>query len=314
MLFLTVFLMQTVVAKPVDHIVAIVNDQIITNSDAEGFKKNLTGGGMVDDALLQMADPKKIASDREALLNFMIDEKILDSEVKKKNLEVTIERVESEIRDLMTKRGINRDQLKEVLKGRGVTMAQYQDYIKTSLERHALIEKEVSSKIRISDEDVASYYMAKKGTDKNQVFEYTIAHIVLAPHKGREDYAPKKAQEAYEKLQAGEAFDTVAEQYSEDPNFSKGGILGTFNSGEMLPEIESAVKRLQPGEYSPVVKTKTGYNIFKVVKRTLISDPKLEAEKEDLRNALFAEAFKKQFKAWLNERREEAFIKINGWS
>src|ERR1700735_1232987 len=101
-------------AKTVDHIVAIVNDQIITLSDAEGFKKNLTGGGMVDDALLQMTDPKKVASDRDALLDFMIDEKLLDSEVKKKGLEVTIERVEQEIRDLMTKRGINRDQLKEV--------------------------------------------------------------------------------------------------------------------------------------------------------------------------------------------------------
>ena len=82
----------------------------------------------------------------------------------------------------------------------------------------------------------------------------------------------------------------------------------------MQAEIENAVQNCKPGEISKVVKTKTGYNIFKVVKKTLISDPKMESEKEEIRNNLFGEAFKKQFRAWLLEKREEAFIKINGWT
>jgi peptidyl-prolyl cis-trans isomerase SurA len=302
-------------ARSVDHIVAIVNDQIITTTDAESFKKNLNSGGMVDDALLQMADPKKMATDREALLEFMIDEKLLDSDVKHKGLEVTVERVEAEIHDLMQKRGINRDQLKEVLKGRGVTMAQYQDYIKTSLERHSLIEKEISAKIRISDEDISSYYLSKKGGDsKNQIYEYTLAHILLPLKKGQEQKAMLKANEALEKLKSGQSFEKIAEQYSEDPNFTKGGALGTFTSGELQPEVEIVVTKLWPGEHSKVIKTKTGLNIFKVLKRSLISDPKLEAQKEEIRGALFAEAFKKQFRSWLTERRQEAFVKINGWT
>src|SRR3954471_7305494 len=91
--------------KLVDKIVAIVNDQIVTITDADEFRKSLSTGGMVDDALIQMVEPKKLIADREALLNFLVDEKVLDSEVKKKNLEVTVERVEQEIRDLMKKRG-----------------------------------------------------------------------------------------------------------------------------------------------------------------------------------------------------------------
>jgi peptidyl-prolyl cis-trans isomerase SurA len=300
--------------KAVDKIVAVVNDQIITTSDADTFKKSLSSGGMQDDALIQMVDPKKLLSDRDALLNYLIDEKVLDSEVKKKNLEVTVERVEQEIRDILKKRNVTRPQLTQVLAERGVSMSQYQDYIKTSLERHALIEKEVSSKIRISDEDIASYFTAKKGETKNQTYEYTIAHIVIVPKKGKEDAARKKASAAYDKLKAGQAFEEVAEQFSEDPNFSKGGLLGTFASGEMKPDVENAVKRLQTGDFSPVVHSKTAYNIFKVVKKTLISDPKMEAEKDNIRNALFGEAFKKQFRAWLNERRDESFVKINGWT
>lgn len=301
-------------AKVVDKIVAIVNDQIVTESDAEAFKKSLSNGGMMDDALMSMVDPKKLLNDRDALLNYLIDEKVLDSEVKKKNLEVTVERVEQEIRDIMKKRGVNRDQLREVLQQRGISMSQYQDYIKTSLERHALIDKEVSSKIRISDEDVASYFTAQKGSSKNQSYEYTVAHILVIPKKGKEEAAKTKANAAYERLKAGESFETIAEQYSEDPNFSKGGLLGTFATGEMRGDIEGAVKRLQAGEFSPVVKTKSGFTIFKVLKRTLVADPKMEAQKSEIQATLFGDAFKKQFKAWLQERREEAFVKINGWS
>jgi peptidyl-prolyl cis-trans isomerase SurA len=301
-------------AKVVDKIVAIVNDQIISESDAETFKKSLSNGGMQDDALIQMVDPKKLLADRNALLNYLIDEKVLDSEVKKKNLEVTVERVEQEIRDILKKRNVTRPQLAQVLAERGVSMSQYQDYIKTSLERHALIEKEVSSKIRITDDDIASYFAAKKSGSKNQVYEYTIAHIVILPKKGKEEAARHKANAAYAKLKSGQAFESVADQFSEDPNFTKGGLLGTFTSGEMKPDIENAVKRLQAGEFSPVVHSKNGYNIFKVIKRTLVADPKMEAEKDNIRNALFADAFKKQFRAWLNERREDAFVKINGWS
>lgn len=301
-------------AKVVDKIVAIVNDQIVTESDAETFKKSLSSGGMQDDALIQMVDPKKLLSDRDALLNYLIDEKVLDSEVKKKNLEVTVERVEQEVRDILKKRNVTRQQLAQVLSERGVSMSQYQDYIKTSLERHALIEKEVSSKIRISDEDIATYFSAKKADSKNQIYEYTIAHVLIIPKKGREEDARKKANAAYDKLKAGQSFEIIAEQYSEDPNFSKGGLLGTFTTGEMKADIETAVKRLQTGEFSPVVHSKNGYNIFKVVKRTLVADPKMEAEKDNIRNALFGDAFKKQFRAWLNERRDEAFVKINGWS
>ena len=156
--------------------------------------------------------------------------------------------------------------------------------------------------------------MAKKGVSKDQAFEYSLSHILVIPRKGKEDQAKAKALEAYEKLKAGQSFDEVVEHYSEDPNYSRGGTLGNFTSGEMQKDVESVVKNLSAGEFSPVVKTKTGYNIFKVVKKTLVSDPKLEAAKEQIRGSLFNEAFKKQFKAWLEERKEDAFVKINGWA
>lgn len=300
-------------AKPVDKIVAIVNDQIISSSDVEKFRKKLSSGGLVDDALMKVNSSDALLKDRNSLLNHLIDEKLIDTEVKRKGFEVTIERVEQEIRNIAKGNNISRTQLQDALKAKGVTVSQYQDFIKTSLERQGLIEKEVTNKIRISDEDIASFYLAKKGPSGAQTFEFTLAHILFSSKTGGDEGALKRAQGVEEKLKSGQSFDKLAEQFSEDPNFTKGGLLGTFKAGEMAKEFEEAVKKLSPGEVSPIVKTPIGYHLIKITKRTLISDPKLDEQREDIRRQLYADAFKRQFRLWLNQRRDESFIKINGF-
>jgi peptidyl-prolyl cis-trans isomerase SurA len=300
-------------AKVVDKIVAIVNDQIITLSDTEKFQARLKNAGLVDEVLMMLGNPQTLQKDRNALLNEMIDEKVIDSEVKRKNMEVTIERVEEEIRNIARDNQISRNQLKEALAKQGVTMSQYQDFIKTSLERRSLIEREVKSKIRISDEDISSYYLSKKGPSGAQIFEYSLAHILFSPKNGGEDAALQRAKSVEEKLRQGQSFEKLAEQYSEDANFSKGGEMGTFRAGEMTKEIENAVKKTGPNETTPIVKTAQGYHIIKILKRRLISDPKLEEEREALFRELSRDAFKRQFRLWLDQRRDEAFIRINGF-
>jgi peptidyl-prolyl cis-trans isomerase SurA len=103
----------------------------------------------------------------------------------------------------------------------------------------------------------------------------------------------------------------VAEQYSEDPNFSSGGLLGTFKSGEFMKEMEDAISDLNASQFSEVIKTKQGFHIVKILKKTVINDPLFEKEKEKIKNDLFELAFKKQFKLWIQSKREESYIQIN---
>src|ERR1044072_9012536 len=181
-------------AKLVDKVVAIVNDTPVTLSDVDKFRKKLSTGGLVDDNLLKASDTQQLQKDRNALLNYIIDEKLIDTEVKHRNMEVTIERVEQQIRDIAQGNGISRQQLQTALQAKGVSMSQYQDFIKTSLERQSLIEREVTSRIRISDEDVSSYYLAKKGPSAAQIFEYTLSHILFSPKSGGEEAALGRAK------------------------------------------------------------------------------------------------------------------------
>ncbi len=298
-------------AELVEKIVAVVNDEIITLSDLTKYKSRIGKGVLFDDLLTQGQDVKAIVADQKKLISLLIDEKILDGEIKKQGLAITIERVEKEIRNVSKNNNMSRAQLKDVLKGQGVDFSDYQNVIKSRLERQSLIEKNVTSKIQISDEEVASYRGEGATSSSGRLNEYTISHILIKISKGGEASAKKRAQEVLEKLKKGASFQKVAEDSSEDPNFSKGGLLGTFRDGELLKEFDKPVKALNVGAYSDVVKTKLGFHVLMLNDKKTIQNPVAEKEKEKIRSLLSQRAFQKQFRIWLDQRRQEAFVRIN---
>jgi peptidyl-prolyl cis-trans isomerase SurA len=299
-------------AEMVDRIVAIVNNEIVTESDLRAFSKKLDQSGMVDDLLLFGQKPQSLKGSKPDQLKYLINERLLESEIKRLNLAVTVEKVEQEIRDIAKRNKVSRAELLDALKGQGIVISDYQDFIKNRIERQSLIEQEVSSKIRVSDEDVLAQYQRSHPASGSGTFEYTLAHILINPKKNGPEKAQERAELAFKKLSSGETFDTVAEQFSEDPNFTTGGLLGTFRAGEFSHELEAAVQNLDVGQTSAIVKSRGGaLHILKVLGKKVISDPAFEKEKERVRSELFEVAFQKNFKTWLDMKKEDSFIRIN---
>lgn len=298
-------------AEVVDRIVAVVNNEIVTLSELKDFSKKVSKNGMIDDLLLFGQRVDSLKGNETAQLNYLINEKILDSEIKRLNLSVTIERVEQEIRDIAKKNGVSRTELMSAIKAQGMNASDYQAFIKTRIERQSLIEQEITSKIRVSDEDVMAQYSRMNPNADAGIYEYSLAHILFNPRKGGAEAALERARAALGKIRSGTAFEVVAEQTSEDPHFSTGGVLGTFKAGEFNSEMEKAVQGLGAGDVSEVVQTKGGFHIIKVLSKKIITDPRFEREKEKIRAQLFEKSFQKHFKNWIEEKREDSFIRIN---
>jgi peptidyl-prolyl cis-trans isomerase SurA len=129
--------------------------------------------------------------------------------------------------------------------------------------------------------------------------------------KGGEGAARERAALALKRLREGVSFDKLASEMSEDPGFEPGGLLGTFKTGELQKDLESAVQKLGAGEFSGVLPTRGGYHIVKVVKKKLIADPRTEKERERIRAELYEKAYKKQLQSWLEQLRQDAFIRVN---
>lgn len=299
-------------AETVDRIVAIVNTEVITDSDQRSFSKKLKQNSMIDELLLFGKPAESIKNDSKEQLNYLINERILASEIKRLNLSVTIERVEQEIRDIAKRNGVSRSDLLGAIRNQGLTVSEYQDFIKTRVERQSLIESEITSKIRVSDEDILAAFARTNPKSEAGIYEYTLANIFFSPKKaGGSGSAKERAERVLSKIRGGENYESLAEQNSEDPNFTSGGLLGTFKAGELNKEMEAAVKNLSAGEVSDVVTTKSGVYILKVLGKKVIADPRLDKEKERIRSELFDKAFQKHFKAWLEQKRDESFVRIN---
>jgi peptidyl-prolyl cis-trans isomerase SurA len=299
-------------AEVVERIVAIVNDEIITQSDLNKYSDRLKTGGLTDDMLIPDEQTRDaLLKDRTKLLQKMIEEKVVDSEVKKQNMSVPIERVEQEIRNIAKRNNVSREELKAALQERGVSFSQYQDFIKTGLERQGLIEKSVTSRIKISEDDVLSLYQQTHSEGADQAYEYTISHILFVNEKGGTAAAKARAEKALVKLRAGDGFEKLAGETSEDPAYEQGGLLGVFKSGELQKELENVIQKLNAGEFSGVLPTRGGFHIVKLNKKRFIADPATEKEREKIRASLYEKAYKRQFQSWLEQLRQDAFVRIN---
>lgn len=300
-IILVIFFSLATFAETVEKIVAIVNDEIITLTDIKKYESRLKAKMQMDELVSQGASPKELLSDRKKLVGVLVDEKILDSEVKKQNLSVTVERVEKEIRNISKSNKMTRAQLKAALQNQGIDFAEYQNMIKTRLERQSLIEKNLTANIRVSDEEVRGHLGSQ--SSPNEIAEYSISHILVKEKR--------RAESILKNLRAGKSFEELASDNSEDPNFQPGGKLGDLRQGEMLKEIEVAVKKMGVGETSGLVKTKLGYHILKLTNKKVISNPVAQEQIEKTRGMLSQKAFQRQFRIWLDQRKQEAFIRTN---
>ena len=124
-----------------------------------------------------------------------------------------------------------------------------------------------------------------KATDA-EVNAYLANHPELDTDKKKRE----QAEEVLKRLRAGEDFATLAKQFSSDPSKDKGGDLGWFGRGQMVPEFEKAAYALKPGEISDVVQSQFGYHIIKLEERkTETKDGKSE-EKLHARHILIGDA------------------------
>ncbi len=136
------------------------------------------------------------------------------------------------------------------------------------LRKEILISRyfEAYLKDSVTDESISNYY--NTNIDKYEEKKVQVAHILLRLNRNMDETQRRvkltTAQEAYSKVQAGMDFSEAADKYSEDGvSANKGGDLGWFGTGKMVPKFEDAVKKMRKGSISSLVSTQFGFHIIK---------------------------------------------------
>jgi foldase protein PrsA len=153
------------------------------------------------------------------------------------------------------------DQFESLLKQSGMTKDSFKDQIRASLA----LKKAVAASL--TDKELKEHYKP----------EIRASHILV-----KDEATAKKVKDL---LNQGQSFEELAKQYSEDTGSKdKGGDLGYFGPGKMVPEFEQAAYKLKKGEISDPVKSQYGYHIIKVtdIKELKPFDQEKEKIKEQL--------------------------------
>jgi peptidyl-prolyl cis-trans isomerase SurA len=302
----------TAAGEVVDRIVAVVNDDVLTLVELDQalrpYRNKLDTMGYPPDKEHQM-----LFKVREDILDQLINEKLTDQEIRKADISVSDQEVDSAIERLKAARFLTEEDLQAALARDGMSLDDYRRRVREQLLRTKLVNRQIKSKIVITKEDVKAYYEQHRDQFGGQR-KYHLRNIIMQvpPPAGEEErQAVLRAMSAvHAKLKAGESFAALARQYSQSPMAGEGGDLGVFGLSDLSPQIQAAVQNLKPGEFSQILDTEYGFQIFEVKEILEGGGKPLEAVTAEIESRLFDEVVNQKFTEWLRELRQRAHIKI----
>ncbi len=305
----------TATATVVDRVVAVVNDQVITLSELKAVAapylaqiKARNGGAQLD----SQQENQLLAQ----VLPQLIDQRLVEEEVKRLHLEASDETVDAALERISAQNGMTRKMLAAELARQGLDMNKYRREIKNQIERSRIIQSQVKGKIAITDEQIDNYlkeHPVGQSSGKGPI--YALEHICVTPSDMQDPEARRrassKAAEALKAIEGGMSFEEAAARFSDVPSAQDGGMLGSFTLEEMAPFMKNAIMGLKAGEHTKVVETPVGYQIFKV--KEIVEQGKgstSAALREEIRQKLYKNEIDQRFEEWLRKLRSKSTIRI----
>ena len=253
-------------AEPVeaDSIVAVVGDEVITLYDLRT---------RLDSALKQLKKqgtplPPQDLLERQ-LLERMIMDRVQIQFARETGLKVDDAQLEQAIGRVAVNNKMTPQQFRLALEKDGINYAVFREEIRGEMTMVRLREREVESKIVISDGEVDMYLANQTSIGGGE--EYELAHILLrAPESASPEQLQKlrqRGEQALKRAKAGENFAALTATFSDAPDALQGGSLG-WRPLDRLPQLyaETAV-RMQPGEVSDLLRSSAGFHIVKLLGR-----------------------------------------------
>ncbi len=247
--------------KAGSDVMAKVNGRKILRSEVDKYYANQTAGSP------QQPSEEQSTSLKLSILKELIDNEILMQRAEKLGLLATNDEVDQKLNEI--KAPYTQEAFDQRLKERKITLDDFKRDLRRSITIDKVLNREITSKIVISDGDITAYYNAHKAEFNLIEPQYHLAHFFVSTMPNpqvrnlkndkaqNETEARKKIQMIMNRLDSGEDFATVAMNYSEDPESAgNGGDLGFTPQSALAktdPATRDAVTKLKPGQYSNVI-------------------------------------------------------------
>ncbi|KAB2312511.1 molecular chaperone SurA [Betaproteobacteria bacterium SCN2] len=245
----------------VDQIAAVVNDEVITRSELE--QRYQTAMQQLRRQNIQMPPRNLLLAQT---LERMITERALLQHAKSTGIRVDPLQIDRAIQRIASQNGMNVDELRAALARDGISFERFRENIVNEILVTRARERQVESKLNVSDAEIDSYLQTQSSLDQGD--EFNISHILVAvpenasPEQIQERRA--RAQNIIDELNKGADFAQLSATYSDAPNALDGGGLGWRNAGQIPELFMNALRGMQAGAVSEPVKSPNGFHILRL--------------------------------------------------
>jgi peptidyl-prolyl cis-trans isomerase SurA len=255
----------------VDRVVAVVNDEAITQYELDDAKR------IVLQQLKQqnVQPPAQDVLDKQVLERMMTERSLLQF-AKENGVKVDDTMIERAILRIAQENKLSAEDFRKALAKENIDYPRYREDVRHELTVQRLREREVDSKITVSDAEVDQYLATLKSQSTGEA-EYKLAHIlVMVPEQASAeqiDAKKRRAEDALRALKSGADFAQVAAGFSDASDALGGGNLG-WRSGARLPTVfADEVRAMEVGRTSGITRSAAGFHIVKLLEKRSHNEP-----------------------------------------
>ncbi len=250
---------------PVDRIVAVVNDEVITHNDLSERVSLVMRQLQRQGGQLPSADTLT-----RQILDRMVNDLVQVQLAKETGIKVDDPTLDRTIERIAQENNLSVTAFRGALERDGIRFPRFREDIRSEILLARLREREIDNSIVVTDAEVETE-LAREAREASGDSEYNLAHVlvVVAPQSTPQqiEQRRRRALAALSELRRGTNFAQVAATYSDAPDALQGGNLGWRVTGRLPQVFLGAITRLQPGEVSDIIRSANGFHIVKLLEK-----------------------------------------------
>ncbi len=293
--------MGTAQAAQTETIAAVVNDDAITQSDVEErLRLVMVSSGMPNsDDIRARLTPQ--------IINMLVDENLMLQEAARLKINVTPNDIEKGFAAIAQQNGIELEKFRAIMKQQNVPKRAMEYQIRAQMAWSQVVQEKIRPEIAVNDLEVDNMLERLRASiGKN---EYLVGEIFLPiDNPAQEADVGQLAQKlTREMLQGKVPFPRVATQFSQSASAKRGGDMGWVQDGQLAPELEEVLARMNEGDLSEPIRTLSGYYVITLRKKRQIAEENIPS-REELYHRMGTERLERAQRRHLLDLKSAAFI------
>jgi peptidyl-prolyl cis-trans isomerase SurA len=291
-------------AETANRVVAVVNDEIVTQADVASRMDTILAESHID----QPTAVESVELERMALRS-LIEQQLMLQEARRLELAVANHEIVERLEAIQERFGSD-EAFQAWLTKEGLSAPQLKERIQQQLLVQRVIDAKVRSTIMVSPQEVSREVQVHP--EQARLGDRVRAlHILVRVTEDRsEAKARERIEQLHQQLLHGAGFAELAKRYSEDAHAEASGAMGWVAQGELLPELDAVLFGLKVGELSVPVQTRLGFHLVRVEERQTAGNLSVTEAHQAVLERIYQQKFQQAFDRWLAELKRRAYIEL----